>query len=126
MLIAVATDGESLAEFENAKTFECYQIENNKHCYVKQVSPTEEGVGAVAGFLKTVGADVVIAKSITQAAKTVLDMIRIMPVQGDLASAEAAVVALMIGRLKPMAAPEQKHSDCPHYNKLGGGHCGRH
>ena len=126
MLIAVATNGESLAEFETAKTFELYQVENNKHCYVKQVSADMEGIGTLAGFLKTVQADVVIAKSITPAAKAVLDMVRIMPVQSALTSAEAAVVALITGRLQPMTSPETKHSDCPHYGKLGGGHCGRH
>ncbi|MDD2220845.1 MAG: NifB/NifX family molybdenum-iron cluster-binding protein [Clostridia bacterium] len=124
MLIAVAAKDGALTDFENADVFELYQIENDQQSFFKQVTANVKGIGALAGFLKTVSADVLIAKSITPAAKAVLDMVRIMPVQGDIDSAEAAVSALLTGRLKPMTC--QEHADCSNCGKHDGGHCGRH
>ncbi len=115
MKIAVTYDnGEIFQHFGKTKQFKVYQIEEKKIASTEVVDIEGNGQGALADFLKGLGADAVICGGIGEGARTSLGKAGIQLYPGVTGAADPAAEALLEGSLvyNPDAC-------CSHHGKDG-------
>lgn len=124
MKIAVTYEnGAVFQHFGHTKHFKIYEIENDRVVSFKVVDTAGSGHGALAGFLKAEGVEVLICGGIGGGAQNALTQEGIKFFGGVQGSADQAVVAYVCGKLN--YNPDAK---CDHHdNEHGEGHtCGQH
>lgn len=100
MKIAVTYDnGEIFQHFGKTGQFKVYQIEEKKIASTEVVDTEGNGHGALADFLKGLGADTVICGGIGEGARTSLSKAGIQLYPGVTGAADPAVEALLDGSL---------------------------
>lgn len=120
MRIAVTYEnGQVFPHFGHTETFMIYDIENGRIAH-KTLMPTNgSGHGALAGFLESMGVDMLICGGIGGGAQAALMECGIMLYAGVSGDADAAVEALLNGTLRFFSG-----ATCSHH---GEGHtCGEH
>ena len=124
MKIAVThRGGEVFQHFGHTEQFKFYEVENGEIKSIKLADTNGSGHGALAGFLKDNGVDTVICGGIGGGAQTALRDAGITLYGGVQGSADAAVIALLSGRLTYNPDVHCDHHDHEH----GEGHtCGEH
>ncbi|MBE6772685.1 MAG: NifB/NifX family molybdenum-iron cluster-binding protein [Clostridia bacterium] len=124
MKIAVThRGGEVFQHFGHTEQFKIYEVENGEIKAIKLADTNGSGHGALAGFLKDNGVDTVICGGIGGGAQTALKDAGITLYGGVQGSADAAVVALLSGKLTFNPDVHCDHHDHEH----GEGHtCGEH
>ncbi len=126
MRIAVTyADGEVFQHFGHSEQFKLYDVENGKIVKGQVVDTNGSGHGALAGFLKDAGADVLICGGIGMGAQTALAEVGIKLYAGVQGLADDVVNAFVAGQLQydPNARcnhHEHHEGDCGHH------HCGEH
>ncbi len=125
MRIAVTyqMNGEIFQHFGHTEKFKLYDIIDGEVKAMKIVSVNGSGHGALAGFLKENGVDTLICGGIGGGAQNALKEADITFYGGAYGNADAAVVALLSGKLS--YNPDVK---CDHHEENHGeGHtCGEH
>lgn len=100
MKIAVTYDnGEIFQHFGKTEQFKIYQIEEKNIASTEVVNTQGSGHGALAEFLKGLGADAVICGGIGEGARTSLSEAGIRLYPGVTGAADSAVEALLDGSL---------------------------
>ena len=100
MRIAVTYEnGNIFQHFGHTKQFKLYDVENNKVTMEQIVDTNGQGHGALSGFLKASGADVLIGGGIGGGAQTALAQEGINLYGGVSGDADEAVNALLNGTL---------------------------
>jgi predicted Fe-Mo cluster-binding NifX family protein len=100
MKIAVTYDnGEIFQHFGKTEHFKIYQMEEKKITSTEVVDTKGSGHGALAEFLKGLGADAVICGGIGEGARTSLSKAGIRLYPGVTGAADPAVEALLDGSL---------------------------
>ncbi len=125
MKIAVTHQaGEIFQHFGHTEQFKFYEVENGEIKSIKLANTNGSGHGALAGFLKDNGVDVLICGGIGGGAQTALREAGITLYGGVSGSADAAVVALLSNNLNFNPDVHCDHHDHEH----GDGHhtCGEH
>ena len=124
MKIAVTFEnGEIFQHFGHCAQFKIYNVQDGKVVGAEVLDTNGSGHGALAGFLKNVGADTLICGGIGGGARTALDEAGIKLYGGCNGSADAAVEALLAGNLSYNPDVMCSHHDEHH----GEGHtCGDH
>ena len=124
MKIAVThRGGEVFQHFGHTEQFKIYEVENGEIKAIKLADTNGSGHGALAGFLKDNGVDTVICGGIGGGAQTALKDAGITLYGGVQGSADAAVVALLSGKLTFNPDVHCDHHDHEHSE----GHtCGEH
>lgn len=136
MKVAVTyEDGMIFQHFGHSEYFKLYDVEDGKVESARVLPVCGSGHGALAGFLKELGADVLICGGIGGGAKQALAEAGIRLYCGAAGDADRAVEALMAGNLVYNADIVCAHhhgeerscgdhgSSCESHN-CGGGHCG--
>ena len=119
MRIAVTyANGEIFQHFGRTEQFKVYDVENGQVLRSQVVGTGGQGHGALAGVLQQLGADVLICGGIGGGAQAALASAGIRLYGGASGPADAAVDALLAGRLD-----YQPDVHCDHH---GGHHCGSH
>ena len=124
MKIAVTYEnGMVFQHFGHTKQFKIYDIQDSRVVSFKIVDTNGSGHGALAGFLKEQGAEVLIFGGIGGGAQNALTEAEIKFFGGVQGSADQAVVAYVCGKLD--YNPDAK---CDHHeHEHGEGHtCGEH
>lgn len=125
MKIAVTyKNGEVFQHFGHSEEFKIYEIENDKVVNSEVISPAGKGHGALAGFLKDRGVDVLICGGIGGGAKKALGNAGIKLYGGVSGNADEAVKAVLDGSLDYEEDPECDHHD--HDQGSHGENCGHH
>lgn len=127
MLVAVTYDnstGEIFQHFGHTETFKIYQIENNEIKSAEVLGTNGSGHGALAGLLKEGNVEVLICGGIGGGAQQALAEAGIKLYGGVSGQADAAVKALLEGRLEYNPNVRCSHHDEEHGN--GEHHCGDH
>ena len=122
--IAVAyANGEICQHFGRTEQFKVYDVENGQVVRSQVVGTGGQGHGALAGVLQQLGADVLICGGIGGGAQAALASAGIRLYGGASGPADAAVDALLAGRLA-----YQPDVPCDHHGEHhdGGHHCGSH
>ena len=124
MKIAVTYEnGNIFQHFGHTEQFKLYEVENGELKGIKLVNTNGSGHGALAGFLKDNGVDVLICGGIGGGAQTALKEAGITLYGGVRGSADAAVVAFLSNKLSFNPDVRCDHHDHEH----GEGHtCGDH
>lgn len=125
MRIAVTyqMNGEIFQHFGHTEKFKLYDIADGEVRAMKIISANGSGHGALAGFLKENEVDTLICGGIGGGAQTALKEAGIELYGGVSGSADAAVVALLSGKLNFNPQVKCDHHDHEH----GEGHtCGDH
>ncbi|MGN0447102.1 MAG: NifB/NifX family molybdenum-iron cluster-binding protein [Acutalibacteraceae bacterium] len=125
MRIAVTyqMNGEIFQHFGHTEKFKLYDITDGEVRAMKIISANGNGHGALAGFLKENEVDTLICGGIGGGAQTALKEAGIELYGGVSGSADAAVVALLSGKLSFNPQVKCDHHDHEH----GEGHiCGDH
>jgi len=124
MRIAVTYDnGEIFQHFGHTAFFKLYDVENGGIVKEEVVSTLGSGHGALAGFLKTAGAEILICGGIGGGAQNALAQAGIKLFGGVSGSADEAVKAYLAGNLGYNPDVKCDHHDHSH----GEGHsCGNH
>ena len=124
MKIAVTYEnGQVFQHFGHCEQFKIYTVEEGQVRSAQIVSAAGHGHGALAAFLKEQGADQVICGGIGAGARTALEEAGMTYYPGVSGDADAAVAALLAGKLSydpDMVCAHHHHEeghDC-------GGHCG--
>ncbi len=141
MKIAVTyCDGEVFQHFGHTETFKLYEAEEDKIVRSEVVSSEGAGHGALAGFLRAKGADVLICGGIGGGAVAALAAAGIKVYAGASGSADGCVAALLAGTLTLSSDANCSHhghgghdcghgghEDCGHggHEDCGHGGCGR-
>ncbi|WP_313152548.1 NifB/NifX family molybdenum-iron cluster-binding protein [Lacrimispora sp.] len=100
MKIAVTYDnGEIFQHFGKTEHFKIYQMEEKKITSTEVIDTKGSGHGALAEFLKGLGADAVICGGIGEGARTSLSKAGIRLYPGVTGAADPAVEALLDGSL---------------------------
>ena len=122
MKIAVTyQNGQIFQHFGHCEAFKFYNVEDNAVVSSEIVSAVGSGHGALAGFLKTHGADTLICGGIGGGARTALAEAGIELFPGASGSADAAVQSLLNGTL--VFNPD---TVCTHHHHGEGHDCGSH
>lgn len=112
-------NGEIFQHFGHCEQFKIFTVEDNAIVSSEVVSAIGSGHGALAGFLKNLGVDVLICGGIGGGARNALAQANIQLFPGANGSADLCVTALLGGRL--IYDPD---TVCSHH---GEGHdCGDH
>lgn len=125
MKIAVTyQNGQIFQHFGHTEQFKIYEIENKQILAATVVDTVGNGHGALAGFLKSLGIDVLICGGIGGGAQAALQQAGIRLFGGVSGNADDAVIAFVGGRLNFNPNVQcNHHGDHPH----GEGHnCGSH
>lgn len=121
MKIAVTYEnGAVFQHFGHCKNFKFYEVEENEIKDARIVSAMGSGHGALAGFLKLNGADVLICGGIGGGARTALSQAGIELYPGVTGSADESVIAFLNGKLN-----YNPDTLCNHHHE-GEQHCGGH
>ena len=125
MKIAVTHEnGQIFQHFGHTEQFKVYTVENGKVTDTTVVDTNGQGHGALAGLLKTIGADAIICGGIGGGAQMALAEAGIKLFGGVSGSCDEAVEALLAGRLGYDPNVKCHHHDHEHG---GEGHtCGNH
>ena len=125
MKIAVTHEnGQIFQHFGHTEQFKVYTVENGKITDTTVVDTNGQGHGALAGLLKTIGADALICGGIGGGAQMALAEAGIKLFGGVSGSCDAAVEALLAGKLGYDPNVKGDHHDHEHG---GEGHtCGNH
>ena len=140
MKIAVTYDdnGQVFQHFGHCPQFKFYEVEGGKILSSAVISAGGSGHGALAGFLKTHGADTLICGGIGGGARTALSQAGITLYPGVVGDADQAVEALISGGLSfnpdfvcdHHGEGHHHGGDCGHHEGGGCGHheggCGEH
>lgn len=125
MRVAVCyEDGMVFQHFGRTERFKLYELEDGVVKSAEIVDTAGAGHGALAGFLKEAGADVLICGGIGGGARMALQEAGIRLYPGAAGEADAAVQAFAAGRLE-----YDPNTECHHHAHGGenGGHsCGHH
>ena len=123
MRIAVTYEnGQIFQHFGRTEQFKLYDVEDGKIVKEQVVGTNGAGHGALAGFLKAAGADVLICGGIGGGAQTAMRSAGIDLYGGNSGSADEAAAAFIAGTLARNAAPT-----CDHHHGHSEGHgCGDH
>ena len=122
MKIAVTyQNGQIFQHFGHCEAFKFYTVENNAVVSSEVISAVGSGHGALAGFLKTHGADTLICGGIGGGARTALAEAGVELFPGASGSADAAVQSLLNGTL--IFNPD---TVCSHHHHGEGHDCGSH
>ena len=129
MKIAVTYEnGQVFQHFGHTEQFKLYDVENGAVVSSRVVDTNGSGHGALAGFLREHGADVLICGGIGGGARNALAQAGIALYPGVSGSADAAAQALAEGRL--VYNPAASCADHDHHHGAGCGHheggCGGH
>ena len=124
MRIAVTYEnGMIFQHFGKTSQFKLYDVENGKVVNEQVADTLGAGHGALAGFLKSVGADVLICGGIGGGAQAALNEAGITLYGGNTGFADDAVAAYLANTLVQNASPTCDH----HGHEHGEGHsCGEH
>lgn len=124
MRIAVTYDnGQIFQHFGHTEQFKLYDVEDGKIVASRVVDTNGSGHGALAGFLKAAGADMLICGGIGMGAQNALAEAGIRLYGGVQGAADAAAEALAAGMLRYDPDARCDHHDHHH----GEDHdCGRH
>lgn len=122
MKIAVTyQNGQIFQHFGHCEAFKFYNVEDNAVVSSEIVSAVGSGHGALAGFLKTHGADTLICGGIGGGAQAALAEVNIRLIGGVQGNADEAVQAFLNGTL---AFDPNVH--CTHHDHGEGHSCGSH
>ena len=124
MKIAVTyANGEIFQHFGHTAQFKIYEVADNTIVSAEVINTNGSGHGALAGFLSAVDAEILICGGIGGGARMALDAAGIRLYGGVSGSADAAVEALLAGKLDYNPDVRCNHHDHHH----GEGHtCGSH
>lgn len=137
MRVAVTYDnGEIFQHFGRTEQFKLFDIEGSSITAEQVIDTNGSGHGALAGFLKTAGADALICGGIGPGAQNALAEAGIRIYSGASGNVDAAVQSLIEGKLSERGEAtcdhhshgEHEHHDCGHHDhgdhECGhGGHC---
>lgn len=124
MKIAVTYDnGNIFQHFGHTEKFKFYEVEDGAIVNLTVVDTNGSGHGALAGFLKENGIEVLICGGIGGGAQTALADAGIRLYGGVQGNADAAVIAFLQGRLDYNPDVKCDHHDHEHE---GGHTCGEH
>ena len=135
MKIAVTYDnGEVFQHFGHSEFFKIYDAKDGKTISAEVVSTNGSGHGALAGLLQQSNVDVLICGGIGGGAKNALDAAGILLYAGVTGSADAAVEALLAGKLAQRTEANCNHHGEHHHDHgetcgehgCGEHHCGNH
>lgn len=122
MKIAVTYDnGEVFQHFGRTESFKICEVENGAVIRSEVVWTDGNGHGALAGFLKTRGVDVLICGGMGGGAKAALAQADIRVFGGVLGSADQAVADYLAGSLQG-----DPNAQCSHHDHSEGHVCGSH
>ena len=125
MKIAVTYEnGQIFQHFGHTEQFKVYEIEDNTIISFKVIDTNGQGHGALAGLLKTLGADVLICGGIGGGAQMALASAGIQLYGGVSGSCDAAVEAYLANNLGYNPNVKCDHHDNEHSD--GGHNCGDH
>jgi predicted Fe-Mo cluster-binding NifX family protein len=124
MKIAVTYENEQVFQhFGHTEKFKIYEVQNDEIVNMQIVNTNGSGHGALSGFLKDNGVDVLICGGIGGGAQNALTQAGIKFFGGVQGSADQAVVAYVCGKLDYNPDAKCDHHDHEH----GEGHtCGEH
>lgn len=126
MKIAVTyQNGEVFQHFGHTEQFKLYEVENGAVARSEVVDTNGSGHGALADFLRERGVDTLLCGGIGGGARQALDAAGIRLYGGVTGEADAAVTALLAGRLEfdpDVLCREHEHAD----GSCGGQGCGHH
>ena len=127
MKIAVTYEnGNVFQHFGHTEQFKIYSIENNACVGAQVVDTNGSGHGALAGFLKAQGVDVLICGGIGGGAQTALREAGIRLYGGVQGNADAAVADYLTGSLLFDANVHCDHHDHGEGHSCGDHGCGEH
>ena len=123
MKIAVTYEnGQVFQHFGHTQQFKLYEVENGELVSSRVVDTNGSGHGALAGFLRERGAEVLICGGIGGGARNALAQAGIQLYPGASGDADAQVAALLAGSLQ-----YDPNTVCAHHHNHGEGHdCGAH
>lgn len=122
MKIAVTYEnGQIFQHFGHTSQFKLYEVQDGKVISARVVDIVGSGHGALAGVLNTLGAEVLICGGIGAGARMALDAAEIQLYGGVSGDADAAVEALLAGKL--VYNPDVR---CNHHHHGEGHTCGDH
>lgn len=127
MKIAVTYEnGQIFQHFGHTERFKLYEVENGAVVSELFLEPNGSGHGALAGFLKVYGVDLLICGGIGGGAQAALAQAGIQLRGGVTGDADAAVQALLAGELKfdPCVQCSHHHHETGH--ACGSQGCGSH
>ena len=125
MKIAVTYENEQIFQhFGHTEQFKVYEIEDNTIISSEVIDTNGQGHGALAGLLKTIGADVLICGGIGGGAQMALAEAGIKLYGGVSGSCDTAVEALLAGNLGYNPNVKCDHHD--HEHNEGAHSCGSH
>ena len=125
MKIAVTYEnGQIFQHFGHTEQFKVYEIEDNTIISFKVIDTNGQGHGALAGLLKTLGADVLICGGIGGGAQMALADAGIKLYGGVSGACDAAVEAYLTNSLGYNPNVKCDHHDNEHSD--GGHNCGDH
>ena len=125
MKIAVTYEnGQIFQHFGHTEQFKIYEIEDNTIISSEVIDTNGQGHGALAGLLKTLGADVLICGGIGGGAQMALADAGIKLYGGVSGSCDAAVEAYLTNNLGYNPNVRCDHHDNEHSD--GGHNCGDH
>ena len=121
MKIAVTYEnGEVFQHFGRTPQFKVYDIENGEVAFSEVVGTNGTGHGALAGFIKELGAEVLICGGIGGGAQMAMNEAGIRLFAGASGSADEAVKAFLAGTL-----PEIGEATCDHHEGHDCSHGGK-
>ena len=130
MTIAVTYDnGEIFQHFGHTEQFKLYQVENGKVVSAQVLDTNGSGHGALAGFLKEHGVDVLICGGIGGGARNALADAGIQLFGGACGSADAQVESYLAGTLSydpDVRCSHHGHGEGNCHGHHGDGTCGAH
>ncbi|MBO5312417.1 MAG: dinitrogenase iron-molybdenum cofactor biosynthesis protein [Clostridia bacterium] len=125
MIIAVTYEnGQIFQHFGHTEQFKVYEIEDNTIISSKVIDTNGQGHGALAGLLKTLGADILICGGIGGGAQMALANAGIQLFGGVSGSCDEAVNALLANKLNFNPQVKCNHHD--HEHGEGEHTCGNH
>ena len=133
MKIAVTyADGQVFQHFGHTEQFKVYEVEDGKVASSQVIGTDGFGHGALAGFLKNKGVGALICGGLGGGARAALAEAGITLYPGASGNADAAVEALLAGKLQynpDTTCQHHSHGDgepCGHHGHGGGEPCGHH
>jgi len=122
MVIAVTyQEGQVFQHFGHSEFFKLYQVEGDAVVSARVTGTKGAGHGALAGFLREQGAEVLICGGIGAGARTALDQAGIRLYTGVTGEADQAVAQLLAGQLR-----YDPDTTCHHHHHGEGHSCGEH
>ncbi len=110
-------NGEIFQHFGHTKQFKIYEADSGGVKSSKIVNTEGSGHGALAGFLKNLGVNILICGGIGGGAKHALDEAKIELYAGITGDADTAVSVYLSGVLV-----QESDANCSHHAKESGGH----